>query len=86
MKTIYKYPLQVLDSQTVQMPENSEILSVGECPRDGLVMWAQVDIQEKEALQTIILRGTGQPLNGSEGYFVGTVQMRSGLVWHVFSQ
>lgn len=81
MKSIYKYHL----IQGVRMmPEGAQLLHVGEghdC--SGLFVWALVDPSAPEVCRDIRVVGTGWecPENGK---YVGTVQERSGLVWHIF--
>jgi len=55
-------------------------------PEETLVLWALVNTTEtREQKQSFHICGTGHPLapDTREG-FLGTVQMPSGLVWHVF--
>jgi hypothetical protein len=49
-----------------------------------LVLWARVDPDALTMTRTILIRATGEPFDGSESRYVGTVQMAGGLVWHVF--
>ena len=84
-RTIWKFPLDVLDEQIISMPRHAEILSVA-CQNDALVMWAKVDPENSLRQHKIHIRGTGHPLDEEEGRFIGTVLMAGGsLVWHVFS-
>lgn len=84
MKTIYKYKLKQVDTQTVKMPNDAQILSVGE--QDGeLMLWARVDTaNEKEARKIEIYGDGARALDEHELSFIGTVQMSAGLVWHIF--
>ena len=83
---VYKYPLKITDEQWVKTGgKNARPLSVGE--QDGrLVMWVALepdaDNDERELFVRII--GTGNPAGPIDGQFIGTVQMKNGLVWHVF--
>lgn len=85
MKTIYKYPLQIQNAQTVLLPRHFTILDV-QNQNEILYLWAIVDPEEKEyGKVTIYIRGTGYLLTGDEGKFLGTVQvLNGGLVWHLF--
>ena len=85
-RVIHKFPLQIANDQTIKMPgEIVKPLHVGE--QNGvLCLWARVD-QEKESFpHRVRILGTGHvwPLGLSAENYVGTVQMQSGLVWHVF--
>jgi hypothetical protein len=53
--------------------------------QDGaLYMWAAVnDLADDENIEFQI-RGTGHPLNGKEGGYIGTAHDPRGYVWHVF--
>lgn len=81
MKKIYDYCLPIVDQQHVYIPEGAQIISVA-MQDDVLCLWAIVEtvgpIEERE----ILIRGTGDPLTGSEGRFIGTISDE--LVWHVF--
>lgn len=87
MKTIYRYVLVIEDEQDVNMPFGHRILSVKrhrEHP-SRLEMWALVDTDTPSTVKKISIRGTGHPMQGNEGQFIGTVQTHDGMfVWHVF--
>lgn len=83
---IYKYVVEIFDLTWIDVPGGrggSSILSVGE-QSGKLVVWIQVDPERREGRVPFCIRGTGQTIDGTEGRFIGTVQMKSGLVWHVF--
>lgn len=85
MKTIYKFPLEVEDSQVVQMPLDAEILKVS-TQRQRPTLWALCDNEKVPEDRIIQMRGTGHPCTGlsSEDY-IGTFIMLGGdLVFHVF--
>ncbi len=83
-KTIWKYDLSILDEQTILISVGAEILSVA-CQREIPVLWAKVYPDGPQIYRKVQMRGTGHPLNGREGTFVGTAIMAGGaLVWHVF--
>ena len=85
MKTIYKYPLKVTDSQYLQLPRGCHVLSAGN--QDGeLVLWAQVDTDQPLVPHQVLIYGTGRPfeLPGHRAYrYLNTVQMPP-FVWHVW--
>lgn len=90
MKTIWKFPLQTTDQQSLEMPESAEILSVqvqGETP----CLWALVDPQAIRLTRVFETFGTGHPVPVDAGHirrkFIGTYQLLSGaLVFHVFER
>lgn len=96
MRTIYKYPLGVTGEQKVSLPEGAEPLCVqvqtvpaagfSRQPIEQLVLWALVDTDKPSKDMTISIFGTGNPVAMDLGLYLGTVQMNSGLVWHVFCE
>lgn len=82
---IHKLTLDEM-TKTVQLPYALDFLSVGE--QDGMVVcWYQFDdTTEKKWKFTLTVVGTGQPHASDIGGHIGTVQMKSGLVWHVFTR
>lgn len=83
--TIWKFPLDVTDSQRVTMPLGSKPLCV-QTQNGTPCIWALVDSSEpRKELVTVLTFGTGGPVIGAIGDYLGTYQMRNGsLVFHVF--
>ena len=84
MRTIYKYPLQITDFQTVKVPAGASPLTA-QMQGDQLCLWAMIDTDVKETVDAVVkIFGTGNPveLDGEWGY-MGSVQ-QSIFVWHVF--
>ena len=82
---VFKYPLAMVDTQTVRMPYGATILSAQIQGSSGLQMWALVD-ETKTAMEirSIVIVGTGNPVP-ELGAFIDTFQMQDGsLVFHVF--
>lgn len=69
---------------TLAIPVDAEILSVAE--QDGRIcVWARCGPDAAVADRKIAAVNTGAPApSPAYGRFIGTVQMRSGIVWHVF--
>ena len=90
--SIWKFPLEVVDHQTVQVPSGSLVLSVAE-QDNGIVLYTMVDteIAGKELL-TVYIYGTGHPIDTEDAdrwsprnRFLGTVKLHDGaLMFHVF--
>lgn len=87
---IYKYPLDIIDIQTLFIPNDAEILSV-QFQGDTLTLWAKLNISSENKdgdCRKIHIIGTGNTLPGIVGLkFLGTAQDLSSpfpLVWHVF--
>ena len=84
---IYKYEIEVTDQQTLQLPQQAEILSIQ--LQDGkIVLWALVDdkcelIKDNRFIECY---GTGHEIDdASELLFLDTIQYRGG-VWHFFER
>lgn len=84
---IYKYPLaqDPTQLQLVSMPANAKLLHVGE-QYGELYAWAMVQPDATKVDYKFFVLGTGVSIDHLEMNvkFLGTVQMSSGLVWHVF--
>jgi len=85
---IYKYILHPATVQTIRMPDESTILSVGLDANNMMALWAIVDPAVYKVERTFCVYGTGHELPDMRNQrFVGTVVMRPvGLVWHIFER
>ena len=86
MKSIWKYPLEIADSQIILMPEGAHLLCV-QAQREQLCLWAIVDSNAPREKRMFRIHGTGHELPDDIGnyIYIGTVQQEGGhLVWHVF--
>ena len=84
MKTIWKYPLSLLDRQSLGMPAGAQVLTV-QLQAGGLQVWALVDSDAPEVERHFRIYGTGHPVSDDSGHYVGTFQIQGGaLVFHVF--
>lgn len=82
--TIWKYPLEITDEQSVMLPEGSDILSA-QVQGGTLCLWVKVNPKAPLSRRTIRIFGTGHPVPDEPLVFIDTVQMAGGaLVWHVF--
>lgn len=86
METIYKYPLDITDEQTVMMPCTHKILSA-QIQKGSLYVWAWVDTNSTEMSVKFAVVGTGNPIpfhiDPDKCKFISTVQDGS-FVWHIF--
>ncbi len=92
---IWKFHLAITDRQIVDMPEDFEIISVGE-QYGKLALWAEVDSEAEKVKVPIAIVGTGHPLCDVNTLpFIGTAVMQhhpelpmipidGSLVWHVY--
>ena len=92
MITIYKYKLSV-DTEII-LPLSAEILSVG-CQTAGtmeekedICIWIKINTELQLYKRYFKVYGTGHEINEEtkQHKFIGTVQMKNGLVWHIFEQ
>jgi len=86
MKRIYKYPLELTDTQFVELPLGAEILTV-QMQGDRLCLWAMVNtlpeaIKKNRRIEII---GTGNPVPTGVLKYISTFQMMGGgLIFHAF--
>jgi len=90
MKTIYKYPIKVIDEQELQLPKGYKLLTVIN-QNDVPVIYAIVDTEEIKT-ETLWIRifGTGNALdddylNNSYDYLGTVITCGGSLIWHVFT-
>lgn len=87
MTAIYKYRLEITETQVVSMPKGAQILTAQ--MQDGyLCLWALVNTDKKSAMRSIVICGTGNPIPSGEDFtqthrYIATVQEQE-FVWHVF--
>lgn len=83
MKTIHKFPLQIVDEQTIDLPINYNALCVQ--VQNGIpCLWAEVNTNTITFPKTFKMVGTGHPIFFDESFsYLGTVQI-DGLVWHIY--
>jgi hypothetical protein len=85
-RTIWKYPLEITDTQNVMMPEGAEILSA-QMQGDALCLWALVNPEAPKQRREIEVLGTGNPAPDAKRRYISTTQMHGGaLVWHIFER
>lgn len=84
---IFKYKLEIVPRQTIEVTEGAEILSVHP-QNDGLYVWAEVSTELPTEKREIIIITTGEDVNPCEGKrFLGTVLLANGnYVIHVFEK
>lgn len=86
MKIIFKYRLEVADSQEIKLAQGSVILSVQEQHND-IYLWAFVDTDKIPERRVIEMFGTGHelPENILQTHsYITSVQNRDQFVWHIF--
>lgn len=86
MKTIYKYPVLIVDSFSLELPTQSKILAF-QVQEGEPFIWALVDTGHDLEERFFSVRGTGnliEPERAKSDIYIGTVQMQYGFVWHLF--
>ena len=88
MRTIYKYKLDVVERQTIDMPETAKILKVA-VQGDDICLWAQVNTNYLKGKRSFAVVGTGSEISDSirSHKYIDSVQMMKGVfefVWHVY--
>lgn len=90
MKTIWKYPVPVIDEFTLKMPAGAKLLTVQAQGLNDVCVWALVDDQEPRVSRRFLLRGTGHNCDDpriTKRSHVGTFQVHGGaLVFHLFEE
>ncbi len=87
MRAVYKYPVPVDDSVTIEIPSGSRILTVQfQEPHGYPYLWALVNPSAPPEMRHFMLVGTGDPIETSDDLlYIGTFQLRGGtLVYHLF--
>lgn len=87
LKTIYKYTLEGKESNVIEMPLSTQIISV-ESQGDNIVVYGIVDTEENATISyDFRTYGTGLQINIdlNEYKFLSTVKLYNGsLMFHVF--
>lgn len=86
-KRVFKYPLEIADDLTVDLPHGAEVLTV-QVQHGEPCLWARVDPEAPLAPRRFRWAGTGHPLDAASDWpYVGSVQLESGmLVFHLFRE
>jgi acetyl esterase/lipase len=85
-KTIWKFPLEITDSQIIIVPACAEILTI-QIQKGIPTLWCMVDPTEQKTDKLIIIcHGTGHIFpDPDELLYISTVQQES-FVWHFFTK
>lgn len=85
MKTIYKYPIEITDSQVIKLPKEYRVLTV-QIQNNNPFLWALVDTDNDLEDAEILIIGTGHGIQNIETMeYISTIQVNNGkLIFHVF--
>ena len=90
MKKIHKYPVEINYRFSINLPEDSVILSF-QVQHNSAWIWVIVDRDKALERRNFRIFGTGHPLEDKEYEeykdielnYIGTIQL-NGMVWHLF--
>lgn len=85
-KTIWKFELESIDFQKIEMPIDSEILTI-QIQKETLCLWAVVNPEAEKETRRFQVIGTGHQIivEGNIRNYIGTYQLYHGdLIFHVF--
>lgn len=87
MRRIFKYALPIMDQAVIPMPLGAEVLTV-QVQSEFPMLWALVPQETDEKVDRVFhVYGTGNPIYAENLDYIGTFQMRDGLlVFHVFEE
>lgn len=82
--TIWKYPIPIADSFSLDMPSGAEALAV-QVQHGQPCIWAAVDPKAEIIKVKFVLHGTGHHVSDDAGHYIGSFQVDGGnLVFHLF--
>ena len=85
-KTVWKWKLQLNETQVINMPSGAEILSI-QTQQGKPMLWALVNEDNPPTSRTFATYGTGFTMPENPGKYIGSYQnKRETLVLHVFEQ
>ena len=84
MKTIWKFPIEIIDVTTLAMPVGAQILCV-QAQHNIIQLWALCDASAQKERRKFRVFCTGHQVPTDLGHYIGTVQINGGtFVFHVF--
>lgn len=88
MRAIFKYALDITDTQEVVMPLGAQLLCVQVQVQAQLqrpCVWALIDTIAPMVRHRFLIRGTGHSADGlDKAQYLSTFQLHGELVFHVF--
>lgn len=85
MTVVWKYPVELVEEFSLEMPSQAELLCVQ--TQHGLpFLWAEVNPETEKKTRRFRVFGTGHPIDTDEWVeYVGTFQLDEGhLVFHLY--
>ena len=88
MRTIFKYPIKIVDSQRLELPAGAEILKACLDPKGNPCIYAELDTEiVSTSMWTIFVIGTGNPFPESSWKleYISSFPMEAlPIMWHVY--
>lgn len=81
MQVVYKYTLAPFT--VLELPQFASVLSARE-QNGEIVLYVQLDRMEPKIKREFYAVPTGTEFDASNTYFIDTVMMEDGLVYHIF--
>jgi len=81
---IYKYEIQIADTQQIDIPLDWSVMRVGLDPNNIPCIWADVNPDDENIPTTIYVVGTGHPLPVNAEHLGSFIQ--GPFVWHVLAK
>ena len=86
MQRIFKYPIEVLDRQTIMLPTGA-VIRASQWQGTQLCLWAEVNDKATPVPRDIAIYGTGHEMPDYPGNYIGTFQMNQGqFVFHAYDR
>ncbi len=88
MISVWKYPLEITDVQTIRLPDGAVPLAA-QMQGQTLCMWVKVDTNQDLLVNEwkVYIHGTGHKIINPKAHYVDTFQLHGGgLVFHVFAE
>lgn len=84
MITIYKYPIQIVDRQNIELPVSASILHAGLDPQGVSCLWCSLNTEDtNKNVVTIIIVGTGHELPPDAKHYIASF-IDGAYVWHAW--
>lgn len=85
MRTVFKYPIEIVDDPYVIAPVGAHFIHVGEDPFCSLCVWAEVDTERSKVKHSLLIVRTGHPLPDSGFSYFGSVK-DGPFMWHFYQR
>lgn len=82
MRTVWKFPIQIVNEQRIKVPPVWNPVLVGVDPHGDLCIWAEVQAGEATKERIVNVHGTGHAIGDNEVHLGSAVVGQ--YVWHVY--